>query len=144
LAEFLGPLAKIVVKRAVAQTRNPEELHAIVARSLDREDDRRKFLLRKAEVLSQKSKAPSAPPEAAPLPEPQKEVRSGSLEVTAAELDRAVKLLTPYVGPIASVLVKKAARNVDSLSALYLALAGHVKEAAGRRTFLRDAGFREP
>lgn len=43
LARYIGPIAKVVVKRAVAQSGSPDELCASLLNHIDREDDRRQF-----------------------------------------------------------------------------------------------------
>jgi serine/threonine-protein kinase len=53
--------------------------------------------------------------------------------------DRIVRALAKHVGPIAKVMVKKAAANVDSYRDLCLALSSRLPEAE-RSEFLRDVG----
>jgi hypothetical protein len=44
LADYVGPLAKIVVARASRQARSMDELRRLAAAEIPNEDDRRKFL----------------------------------------------------------------------------------------------------
>ena len=55
-------------------------------------------------------------------------------------MDRAIRIMARYVGPISTVLVKRAAQNTRSVRGLYLLLAERVS-AAERERFLQDAGF---
>ena len=51
----------------------------------------------------------------------------------AADLDAAKQALTVYCGPIATVLVRNAARYAQSLPQLYDALAAHIDSVADRK-----------
>jgi len=91
--------------------------------------------------------APPAPP-GTPSPEAQPTVvlpasAGASAELTAANIDRAASKLARYIGPIAGVLAKRAARRADSLQALYLLLAEELDNKAERALFLRDADVRD-
>jgi serine/threonine-protein kinase len=54
------------------------------------------------------------------------------------ELERAQQALTQYVGPIARVLVRRAARDASSIEALWQALSAHIDQPAERAAFLRQ------
>jgi len=137
LAAFIGPMARILVKRAASQTADLDELYSLLAASLDREADRQAFLSRKFGA-SQSSTNTQSPRGAAPI---------GGLpvpvcpELTSAALAHAARLLAPHVGPIAAILVRKAAVRAQSLHSLYLLLAEHVEPGTDRARFLREAGF---
>jgi eukaryotic-like serine/threonine-protein kinase len=140
LASFLGPLARILVKKGASKTTDPEELYRLLAANLEQESDRRAFLARRAEIaylgakghtIRETSSANSGT-SAAP---------GSKQEITAAAIDHAAGVLAHYVGPISGVLAKKAAQRADSLRTLYLLLAEHVKSKRERDRFLRDAGF---
>jgi serine/threonine-protein kinase len=81
-----------------------------------------------------------------PAPKPPAVVSSASTAPASAELTReaiehAARLLAPYVGPISSVLAKRAAQRADSLRAFYLLLAEHVDGELERVRFLHESGF---
>jgi hypothetical protein len=50
LAVFVGPLARILVKKGAAKTTDPEALYILLAESLQRESDRVAFLAQKSEL----------------------------------------------------------------------------------------------
>ena len=50
----------------------------------------------------------------------------------------AAARLTPYLGPIAKVLVKKAAQHARDTAQLYNALADHITDAEDKARFLQD------
>jgi len=129
LAAFIGPMARILVKRAAAQTADLDELYSLLAARLDREADRQAFLSRK---FAQSPRG-AAPIGGLPVPV--------CPELTSAALAHAARLLAPHVGPIAAILVRKAAMRAQSLHSLYLLLAEHVAPGTDRARFLREAGF---
>ena len=137
LATFLGPMARILVKRAASQTTDLDKLYSLLAKSLDRETDRQAFLSRRggAGQSSSKTQVPRGSTRTGGLAVP------ASPELTPAALEHAARLLVPHVGPIAPVLVKKEALRADGLRALYLLLAEHVTGDTERARFLREAGL---
>ena len=66
LAAFIGPLAKVLVKRAASKTTSAVELYTILAAVLEREEDRRAFLVRRTELGGSKASAPTSVPAPAP------------------------------------------------------------------------------
>jgi hypothetical protein len=54
-------------------------------------------------------------------------------------LQRATQLLARYLGPIASVLTKKAAQTAVDEPHLYSLLAGKLADPAEQQRFMRDA-----
>ncbi len=61
-------------------------------------------------------------------------------EIDRESVERATRILARYVGPISTVLVKRAAQNTRSVRGLYLLLAERVS-AAERDRFLKDSGL---
>jgi serine/threonine-protein kinase len=54
-------------------------------------------------------------------------------------LDRLVQALAPHLGPIAKVLVNRAARRVATMKELHEALAAEIPSEDDRRKFLARA-----
>ncbi len=137
LAAFLGPLARVVVKRAATRAKDLDELYTLVAEKIEGPKDREAFLA----AMLQIARASGSPAG----------VRSRSSEVTApeqaraaltpAQIETATRALAHYVGPLASVLTKRAAQQANSLDALYGLLAHHIGTDAERTRFLQEAGF---
>jgi serine/threonine-protein kinase len=141
LAVYIGPVARIIVKKAASRTTNLEQLYGAVATSLEREADREAFLAHRvkphqswAELQSVRESAPSGNTLSLTSASP-------GLALTPEAADRIARALARHVGPISGVLVKKAAQRADSLRALCLLLAEHVRDKTERARFLRDAGF---
>ena len=141
LATFIGPVARIHVRKAASQARNTEELYSLLSENLEREADRRVFLAKRVEVsrnqVQSQSPARPAPASAAAAPK----TPAARTELTREAIDRAAAMLARYVGPISGVLAKRAAQRASSPDALYLLLAEHVETKADRARFLRDAGL---
>ena len=144
LAVYIGPMARVMVKRAATKTADAEELYRILAKSLERDEDRDAFLARKPELLKNRQKVSAAlEPQltTAPLTSAVNPVTPPG--ITPEAIDHAARMLAAHVGPISGVLAKKAARKADSLQSLYRILSEHVQNGKDRRQFLRDAGFPE-
>ena len=62
----------------------------------------------------------------------------GRVSLPEQELERAQAALTQFVGPIARVLVRRAAANASSVEVLWQALSTHIEQPAERAAFLRQ------
>jgi serine/threonine protein kinase len=147
LAVFLGPVAKIAVKRAACKTTDLTHLYELLAPMLDRELDRQAFLAGRSKLSHSPdhSHAPGQtqlPQESSSIAHEGTSTNAASEgEVTPAAIERATNILARHVGPISGVLAKRAAQRADCLRSLYLILAEHVENKAERARFLKDAGF---
>jgi hypothetical protein len=141
LASLIGPLARVLVRRAAAKASSILELYSFLARELEREEDRETFLANRNSLVPEQTRAryaTQAPTDAAPvtdLPPPHPTVN----EITPSEIEQAGRVLAPYLGPIAVVLARKEAKRVGNLESLYAALAEHLVERAERDHFLKQA-----
>jgi len=133
LARFIGPVAKVLVRRAARTCKDVDALVLELFGSLDSEADREAFsraVTGRARVLS--AEPASAPPvSAASTPGP---------SVTPEDVDRAMKLLTPYIGPIARVVAKRAATPGGSRQDFFVEVSRNLETPSQRERFLRDAG----
>ena len=142
LAAFIGPLAKVLVKRAAGKTSSALELYTILAAVLEREEDRKAFLARRAELGGSKASTPtsvSAPVQAAPTVIAPMDVSSPG-EITPAAIEQAARKLAAHLGPIAAVLARKDAKRAATLRDFYGLLAEHVANPSDRERFLKEAG----
>jgi len=148
LAQHLGPMAAILLKRQAKIHRSLEALRAALAQEIESDSSRRVFLTRtealvRAEPASRPaslpvasqpaSAAPSAPPTTAPPRfEPQ------FLSAVETELAR-------HLGPLAAVLVRKSAAKARDRAELFLLLSDHIADPDQRRAFIRKsvAAFRD-
>jgi tetratricopeptide (TPR) repeat protein len=140
LVSLIGPLARVVVKRAVSQAKDLDELYMLVAQKIERPKDREAFLA----SMSQAARASGLP---AGVRQQSSQVESTDLggsraELTTEAIEDARRLLAHYVGPLAGVLTKRAAQQATGLAAFYGLLARHIETEAERARFLQEAGFR--
>jgi serine/threonine-protein kinase len=132
LARFVGPVAKVMVRRAGRRTLNVEELYAMMCRELDSEEQRNAFMATRGTLSGAPRSAPLAA--ATPRTAPQVEVA-----LTAARIEAAQLRLATYIGPIAKILVKKAAAQTSSTDRFYLLLAESLSDS-DRTRFLKEVG----
>jgi eukaryotic-like serine/threonine-protein kinase len=135
LAPYVGPMAKVLVRKSAKTTRDGPSLVRLLAESIPSARGRETFL---AAALD---KAPGGPRrEAAP---DQSSPGLARVPVDAAEVDKAVNRLAPYLGPIARVVAKKAAAQARDLKAFYRQLADSLASPDERAEFLKDSGYGE-
>ncbi|MEZ5583231.1 MAG: hypothetical protein R3F37_11155 [Candidatus Competibacteraceae bacterium] len=130
LSSYIGPIAKIVVKKAAQRATDPEQFCRELASHIAEEAEQNRFLqdIKKTKTrLTQTMRGPTdRPTEQRPV-------------FTAQDLETAQRHLTTYVGPIAKVLVKKAAPKSGSLRELYESLAEHIADPKERSALLGKA-----
>ena len=129
-ARFLGPVAKVMVRRAGRRTLDIDELYAMMAKELDSEEQRKAFMATRSTL----SGAPSVPHTAKSRTGP-----SADAALTVERIELAQRRLAIYIGPIARILVKKAAAQTTSSERFYLLLAENLSEI-DRTRFLDDVG----
>jgi serine/threonine-protein kinase len=127
LARYLGPVAKVLVRRAGRATLDVDALYAQLAGSLDAEADRKAFLATRG-ALPGAAQAGTLRP-----------ATQGDAALTQERIDAAQRTLATYIGPIARVIVKKAAAQTGAAQRFYLLLAESVPEAE-RKRFLDEVG----
>jgi serine/threonine-protein kinase len=137
LARFVGPVAKVLVRRAARQHKNLQGLVATVAQSIDRPDDREKF----ARALTGRSLAVPALASGEGTDSTMAETVGAGPVLSPEELERATRLLTAYIGPIAKVIAKRAAGPGVSRREFFVRVAQSLDSDAQRERFLREAGF---
>jgi serine/threonine-protein kinase len=138
LAASVGPIAKTLVANAAVQHSSLAALCRDLAAQLPREEDRVEFL-RAFGLVS--ASPPVLPP---PLPSAARQAAvpsSGSQSVAPLDeltLEAARRALAAYLGPMASLVVKKAARGVQTKEQLKAALAAEIPDERARRAFLES------
>jgi serine/threonine-protein kinase len=141
LARFVGPVAKVMIKRAGLQTTELDALYGMLAENLATDAERKSFLATRAQVSG-------APPSKA-----QPGARTGTVEASTLLAARlagaqltpelvasATKKLTAHVGPIAKVVVKKAALQATTAQQFYTLLAESLPTESERVRFLEELG----
>ncbi len=126
LVMYVGPLAKVMVKKAARQATDIRSLYQTLAQCIPTELERTRFL--KTAVYPQENTEHIQSSPAAPAREDR--FNPQRLEVIVGEL-------AVYVGPIAKVLVNKTAGQAASLEDLYRRLSSHILSEAERTDFLK-------
>jgi serine/threonine-protein kinase len=134
LAHFVGPVAKVLVRRAAQANKDLDSLVAALADTLDTREQREAFARRvTGRSVVMPSRAPLAePPAPGPIPQP------SSPPLTQADVDRATHLLANYIGPIARVVTKRAASAGIGRREFFDAVAQSVENDVQRERFLRE------
>ena len=138
LTRIVGPVAKVLVRRGAAGTTDIDRLYALLAENLAGPEERSKFLAGRQQlqgVPPRQAGATTVPMAGtrAPgtlLPEP----------LTPETTEQATRRLIAYLGPIAKILVKKAAAHATSRRHFHLLLAENLADPAERTQFLHDVG----
>ncbi len=125
LARDIGPIAKALVTTAARKAPDFDALCDLLASNISADDDRRAFL---RDVRQQHDSALRSSP-ARP--------RAGASTISDETIELAQAELTRVIGPIARVLVKRAAASCASPAELWQALARHIDHEAERAAFLR-------
>ena len=134
LRAHIGPVARILVQTVAARSPSAADLCSELAQSVPSEADRERFLREVASLARPRATAPAGSPSLSDS----SGRSSGRITLPEQDLERAQAALTQFVGPIARVLVRRAASNVSSVEVLWQALATHIESPAERAAFLRQ------
>ena len=135
LARFVGPVARVLVRRAAQIHKDITSLTAAVVDTIERPEDRDFFTRAVTGSGLTALRSRSTPGQETPVPAP-----SGSTAaLTAAELEHVTRLLTTYIGPIARVVAKRAATSGVSRRDFLHQVAQSLESDAQRERFLREA-----
>ncbi|HMW52684.1 MAG TPA: protein kinase [Rhodocyclaceae bacterium] len=152
LAQHIGPMARILVRKTVPRAASRDELHRLLAALIPDPAPQAAFL--SGVLLASGAPSLSAHPATGPVTRGTAAVSAGSAPASSAsvaapissvidetDLDRVGKLFARHIGPMAKVLLRREARQANSLETLCRALASHIDKDAERQRFLTDAGF---
>jgi serine/threonine-protein kinase len=141
LASFVGPMAKVLVRQAAKTHFDLAGLTSAIDQHLPNDADRQRFHAKLggtgtgASGTGSKLTAAQARPGTAPGSAPGSAIGQPlSPEAVAA----ALRVLTHHMGPIASVVVKKAAAKTQSLAQFHALLAEQVNAGPERDKFLAE------
>jgi serine/threonine-protein kinase len=133
LATQVGPLARVMVLRTARQCRDAVELTTRLAEELSTADERAAFLATAGAVSG------TAPIDAARGDDAAPDARdTASGPLADAVVEQALKILTHHIGPIARLLVKKAAQQGGSRAQFFARLAAHVDRQDERTQLMAE------
>ena len=131
LASYIGPMARVMVKRVAQKAKNMEEFCLNLAESIPNTQEKKRFL-RWAEIEV-------SGPRAATVTSSDSGLASQPGTLDPAAITAAQQALALVLGPIARILVKRAAAEAASTADLYQRLAQHITDPQERAAFLRGA-----
>ena len=159
-AHFVGPMSKMLVRRAAAQTHDLAELYSLLATHIGDPRSRQQFMDERAKEIpaapagTSGSAAASARPGTAAhtarrTAAGEKYSRTaGSASASASPrleqpfVDETTSRLVTYLGPIAKVVARKAAQQAHTQQEFVQIVASHIG-TQDRLAFLREVGFTE-
>jgi predicted Ser/Thr protein kinase len=141
LARFVGPIARVMVRRAAKETTDVGELTQMLGARIIGPAEREQFL-KGAGIATAPARTPPRPKSAheATSGHPSGTLPGSQRPLTPEDVARASQLLVAHVGPIAPVLAKRAAKDGCSREQFIAALAVHVKDDGARLRFLDSLG----
>jgi eukaryotic-like serine/threonine-protein kinase len=138
LARYVGPVAKVLVRRAAREHKNMPALVAAVGVAIDASAERQAF----AKALA--GRGLQTGNTVLPSENTETSVGGGVLSGPAMsdqDLELATRLLTTLIGPIARVVTKRAAGPNVSRRDFFVRVAQSLETESQRERFLRDAGM---
>jgi serine/threonine protein kinase len=130
LAQHVGPIAPVMVRKAAKKAQDPAELVRLLAADITHDRVRLKFERRFAD--SSRPVTQSQPASIQPSSEP-----TTSNTFSAEVLERAERRLSQYLGAVARVVVRRAAAKARDESELYLLLGDEIENPAEKKAFIR-------
>jgi serine/threonine protein kinase len=135
LAPYVGPLARTLVKRNAAKAFQLSELQENLALAIDDPADRTSFMEASRPLFAQLSK------QSVPVNPGGTSQSADSLNaLNPAVLERATVELSVFLGPIAKVLVKKAAAKANGVQDFYVRLSEHLSNDDEKSRFFKALG----
>jgi serine/threonine-protein kinase len=139
LARHVGPVARVLVRRAAREHKQLPALAQALAAHIDTLPDRAAFVRAVAGQHAEPARVPVGTADTTPSA-PSAPSRIGT-PVSEQDQERALRLLTSQIGPIARVVVRRAAQSLAGDRAAFLdALASNIDADLAREKFLRDMG----
>jgi serine/threonine protein kinase len=135
LAQHLGPIAPVVVRNAAKKAKTEPELVTLLAGEIGDDKARTAFEKKFIEVSR-----PTTQPRSAPTTTMTNVATALAASRFPVEvLDKAEQRLSEYIGPLARVVVKRAAMKARDEAELYLLLADEIEDKDEKKAFIRKA-----
>lgn len=136
LAKHIGPIATVIVQKAARKCATRDELVRMLADAIPIPERRAGFLREAGADMGHAIREPTAPPAALHSPNVGDPPASGINPEVAA---RAEHLLAVHIGPMARILVKKAAKSARGIRDFISTLADAIEDDKDRAAFLAAA-----
>jgi serine/threonine-protein kinase len=141
LARIVGPVARVLVKRAAQRTADLSSLYKNLAEELPTSAERDAFLASRPASVA--ASPPPPPPRGTVAPTrtgTTHTMRPSAHPLTPEAVDQATRTLATFLGPIAKVVAKKAAGRTRDRTEFLQLLAAELATEDERQRFLRAAG----
>ena len=138
LVADVGPIARVMVRSAASRASGLDALCAELAGAVPEGTERESFRRDVVPLLRTRPLAFDDEPNTGHQDNVGVNRRGSIGSFHEPELERAQRALTQYVGPIARVLVRRAARETSSIDGLWQVLSMHVELPSERAAFLRQ------
>jgi serine/threonine protein kinase len=132
LAQHLGPIAAVVVKKAAKKAATQAELIPLLAAEIGDPATRLKFERRFSDASR-----PVSQPLSQGMTNPPTELAAARFPLPV--LERAERRLAEHIGAVARVVVKRAAMKAKDEAELYLLLADEIEDKDDKKAFIRKA-----
>lgn len=142
LASFVGPVAKVMVRKAARDVHDIHGLKTTLCDQLGSEQDRQRFMAKFDAVTSPGHVSGSSKVTAtstrtqAPATQPGSGGVALGTAISAETLAHATRVLSTSIGPIASIVVKKSAARAQTQEQLYTLLGEQVNAGSERDKLL--------
>jgi eukaryotic-like serine/threonine-protein kinase len=140
LVRFVGPMARILVRQAAAQAHDTRELYALLALHIADPKERERFEThqRPADASGSHAGQSVAPTRSRTKPAPSTGARAQAPRpLEQAFIDQTTSRLAVYLGPIARVVARNAARQARDSDEFVQLIAEHIGTQE-RHAFLRE------
>jgi serine/threonine-protein kinase len=142
LAVFVGPLARLMVKKAAKSVTDLESLYSRLADELEDTEERGKFLRNHKQTGSGRTMTPvgKTPSRSGISGKPADEpgaMPSADERISSETIEEAARLLAAFLGPIAKVLARRAASQCTTRQQFFSKLAENLTDRDERNRFLR-------
>jgi serine/threonine protein kinase len=136
LAQHLGPIANVVVRKTAKKAPGQPELVRLLAEEIGDDAARVKFEKKFTDVSRPVSQPPSSPGAS--------QLTNVATALAASRfpteiLERAERRLAEHIGAVARVVVKRAAMKARDEAELYLLLADQIENKDAKKAFIRKA-----
>jgi len=131
LKAYVGPIARVLVQHTARRCTSAGQFSSELELSIPNDGDRERFRRELASLLSLRSATFQGTSSLG------QSSSRGSRHLPEHELERAQAALAQFTGPIAPILVKRAAASASSVEDLWQALSNHIASLPERSAFLQ-------
>ncbi|HKN09541.1 MAG TPA: serine/threonine-protein kinase [Pseudomonadota bacterium] len=146
LADLVGPMARVMVKKAAAKSRDTVELYTLLSESISDPEVRKKFASGMTSATAERPASNQTGTGVRHTLAPQLRSLGGGAEAQApldpVFVEETTSRLAVYLGPIAKIVTRKAAADAANRQEFVQRVADHLG-AQERGAFLREVGFVE-